>query len=385
MIMHNKIPDIDLIDLDSADLSALDSEDSGNTDSKKNSMEDNGEEENATDAADAGNTPRKIKFRLNMHIVLIAVVVVTVAFIVFKFSNWGQFIDPNTSLWNSDDYQAENYDNILPLTDASGNLIAPDLSDGLSIAVFGNTPFADDRDSREGLAGLLADMTGATVYNFSIGGSYLASTQVHPYTDVNPWDALTFYWMACLTTDMEVDDYIGQALNVMGDSAPPGLAEVHSLYSTVDFDTIDIIVVMYDATDYLMGHSMYNPDNPTDIQTFTGNLTAGLETLQNNHPNTRIIVMSPPYAFSADKDENGNYISSDIVKYSGNALSEYAVQEAYLCEQMQISFVDNIYGTFNENNAHDYLTDNLHLNAEGRRKTVEHLVDAINYYNSFYE
>lgn len=388
MIMHNKIPDIDLIDLDNADLSDLDSGDSGSADSadiKENNTEDHGDEENATDVSDTGSTPRKIKFRLNTHIVLIAVVVVTVAFIVFKFSNWGQFIDPNTSLWNSDDYQAENYDNILPLTDASGNLIAPDLSDGLSIAVFGNTPFADDRDSREGLAGLLADMTGATVYNFSISGSYLASTQVHPYTDVNPWDALTFYWMACLTTDMEVDDYIGQALNAMGDSAPPGLAEVHSLYSTVDFDTIDIIVVMYDATDYLMGHSMYNPDNPTDIQTFAGNLTAGLETLQKNHPNTRIIVMSPPYAFSADKDENGNYISSDIVKYSGNALSEYAVQEAYLCEQMQISFVDNIYGTFNENNAHDYLTDNLHLNAEGRRKTVEHLVDAINYYNSFYE
>ena len=383
--MHNKIPDIDLIDLDSADLSDLDSGDSGDADIEKDNMEVNSDEEHDTDVSDTGSTPRKMKFRLNTHIVLIAVVVVTVAIIVFKFSSWGQFIDPSTNSGDSDDYQAENYDNILPLTDAVGNLIAPDLSDGLSIAIFGNTPFADDRDSKEGLAGLLADMTGATVYNFSIGGSYLASTQAHPYTDINPWDAFTFYWMACLTTDIEVDDYVGQALNVMGDSAPPELAEVHSLYSTVDFDAIDIIVVMYDATDYLMGHSMYNPDNPTDIQTFTGNLTAGLDTLQKNHPNTRIIVMSPPYAFSADKDENGNYISSDIVKYSGNALSEYAVQEAYICEQMQISFVDNIYGTFNENNARDYLTDNRHLNAEGRRRTAEHLVSAINYYNSFYE
>ena len=407
MIMQNKIPDIDLIDLDSTDLAALDSVDTGtgnadtgsenadlqstdnmnidNNDANDTDTEDADNQDTDTKDADAGDKPRKIKFRLNTHIVLIAIIVLTVAVIVIKFSNWGQFIDPSTNSGDSDDYQAENYDSILPLTDESGDLIAPDLSDGLSIAVFGNTPFADDRDSKEGLAGLLADMADATVYNFSIGGSYLASTQAHPYTDVNPWDALTFYWMAYLTTDIEVDDYVGQALDVMGDSAPPELAEVHSLYSTVDFDTVDIIVVMYDATDYLMGHSIYNPDNPTDIQTFLGNLTAGLELLQKNHPNTRIIVMSPPYAYSADKDENGNYISSDIVKYNSNALSEFAVQEAYICSLMQISFVDNIYNTFNENNARDYLTDNLHLNAAGRRRIAERLVDAINYYNSFYE
>lgn len=378
--MQNKIPDIDLIDLDNNDLSALDSEDI-----EKNDIEDVDDEADDTDASDAGDAPRRFKFRLNTHIVLLAVVVITVGIIIFKFSNWGQFIDPSTNSGEADDYQAENYDSILPLTDEAGNLIAPDLTDGLSIAVFGNSPFADDRDSSEGLASMLADMAGATVYNFSIGGSYLASTQAHPYTDVNPWDAFTLYWMALLTTDLEVDDYVGQALNVMGDSAPPELAEVHSLFSTVDFDTLDIIVVMYDAADYLMGHSMYNSDNPTDIQTFTGNLTAGLELLQQYHPNTRIIVMSPSYAFSADKDENGSYISSDIVKYGGSALSEFAIQEAYICGQLQISFVDNIYGTFNENNARDYLTDNVHLNLDGRRKVAEHLVYAINYYNSFYE
>lgn len=378
--MQNKIPDIDLIDLDSADLSDL-----VNEDIEKNNIEASDDEADDIDTSDAGDAPRRFRFRLNTHIVLLAVVVITVGTIIFKFSNWGQFIDPSTNSGNPDDYQAENYDNILPLTDKSGNLIAPDLSDGLSIAVFGNSPFADDRGSSDNLASMLAEMTGATVYNFSIGGSYLASTQAHPYTDVNPWDAFTFYWMAFLSTDIEVDDYVGQALNVLGDSAPSEIAEVHSLYSTVDFDKIDIIVVMYDAADYLMGHSMYNSDNPTDIQTFTGNLTAGLEMMQQYHPNTRIIVMSPPYAFSSERDENGNYVSSDIVKYNGSALSEFAIQEAYICGQMQITFVDNIYGTFNENNASDYLTDNLHLNAEGRRKVAEHLAEAINYYNSFYE
>ena len=378
--MQNKIPDIDLIDLDSADLSDL-----VNEDIEKNNIEASDDEADDIDTSDAGDAPRRFRFRLNTHIVLLAVVVITVGTIIFKFSNWGQFIDPSTNSGNPDDYQAENYDNILPLTDKSGNLIAPDLSDGLSIAVFGNSPFADDRGSSDNLASMLTEMTGATVYNFSIGGSYLASTQAHPYTDVNPWDAFTFYWMAFLSTDIEVDDYVGQALNVLGDSAPSEIAEVHSLYSTVDFDKIDIIVVMYDAADYLMGHSMYNSDNPTDIQTFTGNLTAGLEMMQQYHPNTRIIVMSPPYAFSSERDDNGHYVSSDIVKYNGSALSEFAIQEAYICGQMQITFVDNIYGTFNENNASDYLTDNLHLNAEGRRKVAEHLAEAINYYNSFYE
>ena len=45
-----------------------------------------------------------------------------------------------------------------------------------------------------------------------------------------------------------------------------------------------------------------------------------------------------------------------------------------------VTFVDNLYGTINEDNAEDYLTDHLHLNQEGRKKVAERFVYALNYF-----
>ena len=50
------------------------------------------------------------------------------------------------------------------------------------------------------------------------------------------------------------------------------------------------------------------------------------------------------------------------------------------CYERGITFIDNIYGTITEDNAKDYLIDNLHLNQEGRKKVVDRLVHAITYF-----
>ena len=224
-------------------------------------------------------------------------------------------------------------------------------------------------------------MTGANVYNCSISGSYLASEQPHPYTDVQPLDAFTFYWLALMTTDIEVGNYYEDAMDALGENAPPEAAEVRQTLSTLDFDSVDVIAIMYDATDYLLGHQVYNSSNATDIQTFTGNLEAGIAVLQEAHPNTRIIVMSPAYAFSDQLDENGDYISSDIVRYDQDVLSTYMILECQSCVSRRVSFVDNLYVTITEDNAKDYLTDNLHLNVAGRNEVAKRFVYALNFYN----
>lgn len=342
-------------------------------------LEDNNTMEDPTEP------PRKKKFPINTHIVLLVVVVVTFAVILYKYLNWGHIAEPDDNPNETDNYVAESYDNILSLTDDDGNIIAPNLEDGLSIAVFGNGPFAEDRNSENGLAGLLADATGATVYNCSVSGSYLASTQTHPYVDVNPWDVFTFYWMSLFSTDLEVEDYFGAALEVLGADAPPEAAEVREILSTLDFDTVDIIVIMYDAADYFAGRPAYSTEDIPAIQSFAGNLEVGIQILQQQHPNTRIIVMSPTYAFSDRLDENGDYISSDIERYGQDVLSTYISKAAESCAASQVTFVDNFYVTFNEDTAPDYLIDNMRLNSAGRKKVIERLVYALNYYNAFYE
>lgn len=397
--MHRQdIPDIEIIDLD--DVHTSDDADTGNDetdndadtdndDADNDADTDNDETDNGSDTDDDADTqepPRQKKLPINIHIVLLAVVVLTFCYIFYKYLNFGQIVDLDENPSGSEDYVVESYDNILALTDEEGNVIAPDLEDGLSIAIFGNGPFAEDRDSKDGLANLLAEETGATVYNCAINGSYLASTQPGvPYMSVNPWDTFSLYWMSLFSTDLNIDDYFGGALEALGEDAPTEAAEVHEILSTLNFDTLDIIVIMYDATDYFAGHPACSTDDISGLQSFAGNLEASLEILRQQYPNTRIIVMSPTYAFSDRLDEYGDYISSDIVRYGQDVLSTYVSKSAEICSAAQVTFVDNFYVTFNEDNAQNYLSDNMHLNSDGRQKVIERFVYALHYYDDFYE
>ena len=164
----------------------------------------------------------------------------------------------------------------------------------------------------------------------------------------------------------------------LGESAPPEAMEVYNTLTSIDLSTVDVVAVMYDGSDYLAGHAMYNDGNATDITQFTGNTEAGIELLQYCYPNIRIIIMSPTYAFGLD--ENGNYVSSDIQRYGWDVLSTYVIKQYASCASRMVTFVDNLYGTINEDNAEDYLTDHLHLNQEGRKKVAERFVYALNYF-----
>lgn len=392
-MQRQDIPDIEIINLEDNDMedtgmddTGMDAADTDNIGTDNADTDDTDMDDAGTDDAGAQMPLRRKKLPINIHIVLLAVVVLTFGFIIYKYLSWGQIVEPDDDSTEPDDYVTESYDNIIALTDEEGNAIAPNLEDGLSIAIFGNGPFAEDRNSEDGLANMLAETTGATVYNCAISNSRLTSTvPKSPDMDINLWDAFSFYWMSFYSTDVELIDFYGQAMETLGEDAPPEVTEVREIFSTLDFDTVDIIVVMYDATDYFAGCPAYPTEDISPIQSFAGNLEAGLNVLRQQHPNTRIIVMSPTYAFSDRLDENGDYISSDVVRYGQDVLSTYITKAADSCSAAQITFVDNFYVTFNEDNALDYLSDNLHLNAAGRKRVIERLVYAINYFNTFYE
>jgi hypothetical protein len=257
------------------------------------------------------------------------------------------------------------------------------VADASNIVVFGNAPFADDRGSSDNLASLIAKETGATVYNCSISGSYLAAQHTNFDSTLAPMDAYCLYWLVNLAAGVPLDGYYNDAAEALGDKTPPEAEEVVNTLKTLDFNTIDTVAIMYDATDYLMGNAMYNDDNPTDPTQFTGNLEASLEVLQRLYPQIRIIVMSPTYAYAIDED--GNYVSSDIYIYNGrDVLSTYVIKECYSSNLHSVSFMDNLYGSITEDNAKEYLTDNLHLNVKGRKLIAKRFEYFLNYYSKGY-
>ena len=360
----NSIPNIEVIDLDNEGMEdAL-----GNDEAKTN---------------DKSNLSKKQRFpRVNLHILLLAVFVIFILGIAYKIINFGEYVDQKDIFSDGQGTYEDTLDSILPLMDANGQPLQPDYEDGLTIVAFGNAPFADDRNSKDNLANMIAEMTGATVYNCSISGSYMASETPRIETAESPMDLFTFYWLATLGIGQDITRSYNEVKEVMGEDIPPEANEVINTLTTLDFDKVDVVVIMYDATDYLMGHEMYSDQNSTDIQQFTGNMEAGIELFQSIYPHIRIIVLSPPYAYSDQLDENGNYISSDIARYGWDVLSTYVIKQSASCAMRGVTFIDNLYGTITEDNADEYLIDNLHLNSAGRREIANRFVYALKLYDA---
>lgn len=339
------------------------------------------ETEPAEDESTEQEAERK-GFHLNMHttmhIALLAVAVIVFIVIGYRITHWGQFISQGEIFSDGEGTYDNSFDLILPALDAEGNLITTSGKD-TTILLLGNSPFSDWTDPEDSVANIIAGRTGANVINCSVSGSYMASEQSYLNTAVCPMDAFIPYWLCVLTCTDAIDYSFHDALEYMGEEAPPEAARVAETMFDLDMNTVDFVVFMYDGTDYLLGHEMYNDDNATDIQTFTGNLEASIELLQHYYPHVRIIVMSPTYAFGID--DNGEYISSDIQTYGQHFLSTYSTMEYASCVTRGVTFVDNLYGTINEDNASEYLSDNIHLNAEGRKLVADRLLYALTYYD----
>ena len=376
----NDIPDIEIVDLENETVQDTDFGKSDISDDFEGNPDDKYEENDWEEEEEDHPSPKGIRRFLNLHVLFALVLLVVVGLLGYRITHWGQRVSQSDIFKDGQGSYDDSWDSILPLTDENGKMIVNDAS---NIVVFGNAPFADDRGSSDNLASLIAKETGATVYNCSISGSYLAAQHTNFDPTLAPMDAYCLYWLVNLAAGVPLDGYYNDAAEALGDKTPPEAEEVVNTLKTLDFNTIDTVAIMYDATDYLMGNAMYNDDNPTDPTQFTGNLEASIEVLQSLYPQIRIIVMSPTYAYAIDED--GNYVSSDIYIYNGrDVLSTYVIKECYSSNLHSVSFMDNLYGSITEDNAKEYLTDNLHLNVKGRKLIAKRFEYFLNYYSKGY-
>ena len=376
----NDLPDIEIVDLENETVQDTDFGKSDIFDDVEEYPDDKYEENDWEEEEEDHPSPKGIRRFLNLHVLFALVLLVVVGLLGYRITHWGQRVSQSDIFKDGQGSYDDSWDSILPLTDENGKMIVNDAS---NIVVFGNAPFADDRGSSDNLASLIAKETGATVYNCSISGSYLAAQHTNFDPTLAPMDAYCLYWLVNLAAGVPLDGYYNDAAEALGDKTPPEAEEVVNTLKTLDFNTIDTVAIMYDATDYLMGNAMYNDDNPTDPTQFTGNLEASIEVLQSLYPQIRIIVMSPTYAYAIDED--GNYVSSDIYIYNGrDVLSTYVIKECYSANLHSVSCRDNLYGSITEDNAKEYLTDNLHLNVKGRKLIAKRFEYFLNYYSKGY-
>lgn len=388
---QSNIPDIEIIDLDQVPADSFGDEsshDRDNTYVKESEIpyeeaDEYTDSESAYDGEDTyeeeeNNSEHSGHFFPNgvLHIAFVLALLLCIGLVVYRFSNWGtrvpSFFDPDADFDESE---------LIEVLDNMINVPADQRqdTDGVrTVVILGNSPFSDDRDEDDSVVSLASRMTDATFYNCSVAGSHLAAANETFRAEEDPMDAFNLYWLSTLIALQNTDIY-DSAFAAMGETAPADARYAYDTLSALDFQNVDVLAIMYDASDYLEERPLYNMLNTTDIQTFAGNMDASLELLRSAFPHIRIIVMSPTYAYYVD--ENGEYISSDIHKSTGYSLSTYAGNLERIAYLHSISYLDNIYGTVNEENAGDYLEDHLHLNAAGRKKLAERFVYALEYFD----
>ncbi len=322
---------------------------------KKNSHED------ASSKKQAGK-------QINLHIILLCAIALTVAFSAYRLYKWNKGVpsdyDPNQQ---TDAFDVEAMDNIIPL--------APDKLEGreddgiTTILCLGDDPFSMNQ-GEGGLAEQIAKKTGATVHNGSFTGTTIAA-QFASYNDGYILDAFSFSYVADSLASGNFD-LMKTAATYSYDETFPRTVE---MLSSLDMNSVDLICIMYDGSDYINKRPCDDPNDPYSIVTYTGALRAGVTAIQEAYPHIRIVVMS--HTFCHTINEEGNFENGDRVDLGNGTLSHYLQKELDASSDCGVSLIDNFYGSINEDNYLDYMTDYIHFNDAGRELLADRFVQCI--------
>lgn len=310
----------------------------------------------------------KKKFHLNLHIVLLSAIVIIIIICAYRLYKWDQgtesTYDPN---FQTTEFDVEALDSIIPL--------APDKLEGheddgvTTILCLGNDPFSLNK-GETGLAEQIAAKSGATVYNGSFTGSTIGAA-LAVYNDGYWMDSFTISYLAkaLCSRDFSAIETAAQY------SYDPDYVPTVEMLKNLDMNTVDIICIMYDGIDYVNKIPSDDPNDPYSIVAYTGALRSAITEFQETYPFIRIVVLSHTFCHSIDED--GNFQNGDRVDLGNGTLSHYLQKELDVTNDCGVSWIDNFYGSVNEDNYINYMTDYIHLNDAGRELIAQRFVDCI--------
>ena len=297
---------------------------------------------------------KRKKANYNFHLIFFIIAIALFLFSIIKFFLWNKGeksdYDPNEI---TTEFDVETMDYIQPMDSSRFEGIEDDGT--TTLLCLGNSPFADNK-GENGLAQTLAAKMNGVAYDGSFANSYLAMVN-YPYQDSYKPDAFSLYQVvnAICTGDFSLlESY----------AATVGETEVETvnMLKSLDYTKVDMLIIMYDLSDYIAGRALYNPLVKNDTATWTGSLNASLELLEQTYPHIRTVILSTP-ASGATVD--GTYIDGDTVNLGNGTIPDYLNYQVSVAMENGVSFIDNYYGVINSDTRDEYLTDGYHLNEKG--------------------
>lgn len=308
-------------------------------------------------------------FRLNWHLILLAAIVIIAGTAAIKLIIWNigtqSDYDPNNL---AEGFDVEALDTIIPLSQSK---LEGHIDDGVTtILCLGNNTLTDGTGSNSFTA-YLTESTGATVYN----GGFPDSTIGAKFSVYNESYLKDNFNLPYVAESITSGDF-SRLETAVSQEENPQYRETLETLKAIDYSKVDVIAIVYDAADYLSLIPCDNPNDPHELSTYTGGLRNAIEDIQQAYPYIRIVVMSHPFAQYVD--ENGNHHSGGSTDLGNGALPHYLLKEVDVSISCGVSIIDNFYGSINEDNHQQYLTDHIHLNDAGRKLMAERLAELIN-------
>lgn len=290
----------------------------------------------------------------NYHLLFFILVIVLFIFAIVRFLIWNKGedsgYDPNEI---TTEFDVETMDHIQPMDISRFEGIE---DDGVTtLLCLGNSPFADNK-GENGLAQTLAKKMNGVAYDGSIANSF--QTMLHKsFQETYKPDGLSLYPIvkALCTRDFSLVEYVA---DTVGDEE----VNTINMLKELDLTTVDMLVIMYDLSDYIAGRPLYNETDNNDLITWTGSLNASLELLEETYPHIRTVILSMP-ACGATVD--GYYIDGDKMDLGNGTIPDYLNYEMNVILANGVSYIDNYYGVITVENKDQYLVDDYHLNEKG--------------------
>ena len=255
--------------------------------------------------------------------------------------------------------------------------------EGKTIVNFGDSIFGLNSGTGTEVSAVLANITGATVYNSGYGGCRMASYLKADGSINEPWDAFSMYRLV----DAIVSGDFSYQEAAFGFNEPNMRAYFKTHLNTLkslDFNKVDIVTISFGTNDFTS--SKNNPkavgENKYNTHALEGALRYSIEKFHKAYPHLEIYVSTPIYRtwFNSDKTA----ITGDSTSYKnkfGYTLSQYCEMiENVVAEYDYVTLIDAYRGTgFNASNRAEYYVDPnkdlTHLGEKGRKVLAEYMAE----------
>jgi len=306
------------------------------------------------------------KIPIWVHIAVIGVIILVIAFSVFKLLRWNMGTAETEGVVEGD-FEVEVLDQIFLMPEDKKALHEDDGKE--TILFLGNDVLTYYNDEN-GFVQQIEKNLGATCINAGFPVSTVALRNAN-YDESYALDAFSFYNVAGSIVDGDFSRMEKAATSFEDYTYDQHTETLKSL----DMNTVDTLVIFYDAQDYISLRFGMNPNDDSDPITYSGALFAGITKLQEKYPFIRIVCMSFPMCYAYDK--SGALVSGDRFDFGNGRLTTYLQFMIDVSGATGVSFVDNYYGTIHEDNSSDWMLDNIHVNAACNEHMAKHFISAI--------